>query len=110
MMNREIFNDGIFGFHAQQAVEKALKAWLAVCGQQYPLRHDLGELLDLLSRQGCDIERFRELIKYTEFAVRLRYEAIDEDSPELDRNAVCAEIKLVVEHVEKIIQNTQDIG
>jgi HEPN domain-containing protein len=26
--NREMFPDEIFGFHAQQAVEKAAKAWL----------------------------------------------------------------------------------
>jgi len=28
--------DSIFGFHAQQAVEKALKAWIAFAGIEYP--------------------------------------------------------------------------
>ena len=32
-----IFDEGIFGFHAQQAVEKALKAWLAANNQTYPV-------------------------------------------------------------------------
>jgi len=38
----------IFGLHAQQAVEKALKAWLSLLGAIYPWRHELGELFDLL--------------------------------------------------------------
>jgi HEPN domain-containing protein len=29
--------DSIYGFHAQQAVEKALKAWLALRGEHYLL-------------------------------------------------------------------------
>ena len=33
--------DSIDGFHAQQAVEKALKSWLALHSLQYPLTHDL---------------------------------------------------------------------
>ncbi len=37
-----------FGFGAQQAVEKALKAWLAAKGVLYPRTYDLDRLLDLL--------------------------------------------------------------
>ena len=33
-------SDEIFGFHAQQAAEKSLKAWLAFLGEVYPLTHD----------------------------------------------------------------------
>lgn len=45
--------DSIYGFHAQQAVEKALKAWLALRGLQYPLTHDLPRLLSLKLERGC---------------------------------------------------------
>jgi len=31
-------------FHAQQAVEKSLKALLAARDEEYPHRHDIGEL------------------------------------------------------------------
>ena len=31
--------DESFGFHVQQAAEKAFKAWLAVLGETYPLTH-----------------------------------------------------------------------
>ena len=45
MGDAEAFDDEIFGFHAQQAVEKALKAWLTEVGVTYPLTHDLSLLL-----------------------------------------------------------------
>ena len=32
MEDAEVFSDEIFGFHVQQAVEKALKAWLCSLG------------------------------------------------------------------------------
>jgi hypothetical protein len=37
MGDLETFADEIFGFHAQQAVEKTLKAWIAASGERYPL-------------------------------------------------------------------------
>jgi HEPN domain-containing protein len=46
MLDVETFADEIFGFHAQQAVEKALKAWLTLVGVEYPRTHDLEELLE----------------------------------------------------------------
>jgi HEPN domain-containing protein len=46
--------DAIYGFHAQQAVEKALKAWLALRGEHYPLTHDLPRLFSLLRQSGAD--------------------------------------------------------
>jgi len=36
MADPDVFADEVFGFHAQQAVEKALKAWLALLGVEYP--------------------------------------------------------------------------
>lgn len=40
------------GFHAQQAVEKALKAVLAARSVEFPRTHNLAQLLDLLREQG----------------------------------------------------------
>ena len=36
--------DAILGFHAQQAVEKRIKAVLAAGGIGYPFTHDIGDL------------------------------------------------------------------
>ena len=52
MNDTEVFSDEIFGFHAQQSVEKALKAWLAFLGQRFPKTHDLKQLIDFSARAG----------------------------------------------------------
>lgn len=44
--------DHIIGFHLQQAVEKALKAALVEHAVEIPRTHDLGYLIEVLSKQG----------------------------------------------------------
>jgi len=51
----EGITDGGLGFHTQQAVEKALKAVLAVNGVEFPYSHDLNGLIGLCRRSGVDI-------------------------------------------------------
>jgi hypothetical protein len=46
------FDNETVGFHAQQAVEKLLKAWLAFLGEDFPKVHRLETLLDLLAQCG----------------------------------------------------------
>ena len=58
-----------FGFHVQQAAEKALKAWLALLGEMYPLTHSIETLLDLVDDRGAAVESFRALVEYTPYAV-----------------------------------------
>ena len=85
MADSAVFADEIFGFHAQQAAEKLLKAWLAAKDQTYPLSHDLATLLDLLKSSEPAVDRFDDLVDYTPYAVRLRYAAVDPGSDALDR-------------------------
>jgi HEPN domain-containing protein len=66
-------------FHLQQAVEKALKAWLALRGIDYPKTHDLNPLLGLLEDQDENIEPFWTLLKQNPFAVQFRYELPGEE-------------------------------
>ena len=70
----------IFGFHAQQAVEKLLKAILVAAGAGYPTIHGLADLLDLIKAQGIMLPiEFEELRYLTPFAVEFRYEALPEE-------------------------------
>src|SRR4051812_29718306 len=48
LANHEDQDDGIIGFHAQQACEKALKAMLAVAAVDIPLTHNLQYLIELV--------------------------------------------------------------
>lgn len=52
MQESILFADEIVGFHVQQAVEKALKAWLCARDAAYPMTHELARLLTLLENQG----------------------------------------------------------
>ena len=94
-----VFADEIFGFHAQQAVEKLLKAWLASLGETYPLSHDLASLLDMLSAHDPDIARFDALVDYTRYAVRLRYAAADSSAKPLDRGETVGQVDVLLEEV-----------
>ena len=86
----------IFGFWAQQAVEKALKAWLAFRDIQYPLIHDLDKLINLLEQSGEEIEPWiRSLAFLTPFAVQFRYEPVPPDEFNLDRESLIVEIELL---------------
>ena len=91
--------DESFGFHVQQATEKALKAWLAVLGQVYPLRHDLDDLFDLLASHGAAVDFFRPLAVFTPYAVQFRYEGLGPGHEPIDRLAALALAKALVQHV-----------
>jgi len=87
--------DETFGFHAQQAVEKLLKAALVAHGVVYPRIHRLGELMDLARSHGLAVpEEFDTLHRLTPFAVEYRYEFFGEEVEKpLDRRAVQDEVR-----------------
>ena len=88
-----------FGFHVQQAAEKALKAWLALLGETYPLTHSIETLLDLLDDRGAATEPFRSLIDYTPYAVEFRYVGADPDAEPIDREDAIALVEALLERV-----------
>ena len=77
------------GFHAQQAVEKALKAVLTANCVDYPRTHNLGLLVDLLRQHApCLPPDAEELARLTPFGALLRYDDDSEmgrSTPPIDR-------------------------
>ena len=75
MADNDLVSDEIVGFHAQQSVEKMLKALLCLNEVEFRKTHDLRELLDLCADNQIilhdDFERTDEL---TSFAVQYRYD------------------------------------
>jgi HEPN domain-containing protein len=101
MGDAETFDDGVFGFHSQQAVEKALKAWLSFLGARYPRIHDLEELAAALEAMGAEVRpRFSTLLDLTDFAVQMRYETGDADGEALERPSIVRSIETLIAHVE----------
>ena len=79
--------DSILGFHAQQALEKWLKAVLADKGIDFEYTHDLRRLIELVEELGITFPFVTgEIVMYTEFAVPLRYEDLLDAEP-FDRGA-----------------------
>ena len=105
MGNIETFADEIVGFHAQQAVEKSLKAWIDALDHEYPFTHDISTLLTILENHGCNVEQFWDLIEYNTFAVQFRYEAFDTSEP-LERPVVIAQVETLFNHVKQIVEVT----
>ena len=90
-----------FGFHVQQAAEKALKAWLALPGETYPLTNSIETLLDLLDDRGAAVEPFRSLIDYTPYAVEFRYVGVDPDAEPIDREGAIALVEALLEQIQR---------
>jgi HEPN domain-containing protein len=80
-------SDEIIGFHAQQAVEKWLKAVLGSRGIEFEYTHDLGRLIaEVTAAVGEFPVDNAQVVALTEHAVPLRYDEILDTEP-LDRQA-----------------------
>jgi HEPN domain-containing protein len=99
MLDPESFSEEVFGFHAQQTVEKTLKAWIAFLGRQYPKSHDISSLVTILREAKADLDGFPKLEDYTVFAVQYRYEAFDAADEPLDRKSVLNETAALMSRV-----------
>jgi HEPN domain-containing protein len=99
----ESVDDEIFGFHAQQAVEKSLKAWIAAIGGTFGRVHDLSQLFAVLADLGCEVGPFEDLDMLNPFAIELRYEAMETEEPRLDRGICIVQVQELHDHVKKVI-------
>lgn len=62
-------------FHAQQAAEKTLKALLAAKDVVYPWTHNLGDLVQIVSRHYPAVNLAEEeILRLSPYAVELRYD------------------------------------
>jgi len=104
MEDPEVFSSEIFGFHVQQAVEKALKAWLCILGVLFPKTHDLDELGALLEEAGQKIPKFLQtLLEFTDFAVAFRYEAFLDLEGDIDRDVCIDQVGRLLQYIQQIL-------
>lgn len=106
----ESVDDEIFGFHAQQAVEKSLKAWISTIGGTFGRIHDLSQLFAILADLGCDVGRFEDLDMLNPFAVELRYEVMETEEPRLDRVTCMVQVQELHGYVTKVIERMAEAG
>jgi len=101
MNDSTIFADDIFGFQAQQAVEKMLKCLLSHGGKTYARTHDLELLIQQLTETDTVPECFHAMVDMNDFAVQFRYEFFADDP--LDRTAVLASVEACLCHVQTVL-------
>lgn len=97
--------DEVIGFHAQQAIEKMLKAALSFHAIRYRRTHDLVELIDLLHQKGIGFPaELEDVAQLGPFAVALRYDELpSEPEPPLDRVWANDRVRAIRKWAESIV-------
>ena|SRR5258707_13178085 len=77
--------ENLIVFHAQQAIEKALKAVLVEHAVEFPKTHDVEQLVEIIEEQGlvfpADLDK---VLEFTPFATQGRYPGFDDAITEAD--------------------------
>jgi len=108
MEDADAFPVESFGFHAQQAAEKALKAWLSMRDAPYGRTHNLRELLILLEESGARAGPWFDIGELNAFAVQFRYDAYGLDEETLDRGGIAARVGALVALVRAVCAGQGD--
>lgn len=106
ILDSERISDEILGFHAQQAVEKLVKAVLSEFRVAYRKIHDLEKLLDLLTDNEIEVpDDIKELDVLSPYAVEFRYDILPSEAEfPFDREATRELVKKVRKWAEEKIK------
>ena len=75
LIHDDDIEDDLLGFHAQQAVEKTLKALLAARGVDYPKTHNIRVLVELAAADGIHLPAgLADIDRLTHFGTTFRYD------------------------------------
>ena len=101
-------------FHAQQVMEKAVKALLTAHSVRFAKTHDLIELLESAATLLPNLERFREpMSKATAYAADVRYPGEQEELSREDVTAVAQTagqvFRMVKGHFESINKSNKEV-
>ena len=99
--------ESMLGFHAQQAVEKFIKAVLASRAIRFPRTHNLALLLDMLADNGVPLPPDSEgLVRLTPYGAHFRYDrraSVGQDSGPLDRSWLRACVRQTETSAERML-------
>ena len=99
----EVLFEGLC-FHAQQAVEKALKAILIAKDVPPPKTHNIRTLLDLLPQEVIAPQEIEDAASLTDYAVTSRYPGDFESVDEEEYKETVRLAETVVLWAERIVQ------
>ena len=102
--------DAQFGFHAQQAVEKAIKAWIWSFGVMPDKTHNLEVLGSVLKElTGNVMPELDVLYALGTFAVVYRYDVFDWDEP-LDRPGALSNVANLLNRVKIVLSDSEEFA
>ncbi len=90
----------LIAYHAQQCVEKHLKAYLVYHKVDFPYTHNISLLLNLCLELAAWTEEMEDAKELTSYAITTRYPGIDE---EVSEDEVRQAIEIAV-HVQEIVK------
>lgn len=97
-------DDRPVGFHAQQAVEKAVKAALTLKGIDFPKTHDLDYLISLTVKHSIALDpEFASATWLTPWAAEFRYDDAPMDT--LDRKRAVTAASAAVDWSQELLAN-----
>ena len=109
LSNAREVSDAIVGFHAQQAVEKALKAALAASGAEFPFTHNLAVLMQLCEDAGLALpDSLSEADLLTPYAAQLRYGTAPAST--VDRKAALEFAAQATRWASRVVQGSEGRG
>jgi len=92
-------------FDAQQCAEKSLKSLLVSLNVEFPWKHDIDVLLDLISKSGIEIpDDLKDAVILTRYAVHTRYPGLAEPVSEEDYQEALEFAERVFDWVSKILK------
>jgi HEPN domain-containing protein len=90
---------------AQQTVEKALKALLVWNGQEYPLTHDLGTLVQRCSAFHPEMKKLAmPAVRLTPYATWFRYPGAEEEATTAEAIELVAAAESVYRDVVRLVK------
>ena len=107
----QLLSDGVpyfasIGFHAQQAAEKFLKAFLVWHQIEFPKTHDLSQLLQLIAlREKSLSESLQGILVLTVYGVDTRYPA---DLPDLTEDEASQAVDLARQVKHAVLKSLSD--
>ncbi len=92
----------LIAYHAQQCVEKHLKAYLVFHGVDFPYTHNISRLLELCDQNTSTnwVEELKEAEELTPFAITTRYPGQDEEVAKDEAEKTVN----VAEHVREVVR------
>lgn len=94
---------GSIGFHAQQAAEKFLKAFLVWHQIEFPKTHDLSQLLQFVAlREKSLSASLQGILILTDYGVDTRYPA---DLPDLTANEASQAVELARQTKDAVLKS-----